>query len=179
MPCQVDVPAADGVSIVFLHIACGSNHCLSVDNKGTLFAWGCGSYGKLGHGDVESRFVPTRVAALEGARVQYCCSACLLPIHLLVLLAPHSCCAGVSITLAAGGTHHSAAVTDGGLVYTWGCASSGGFILNLNWVLRNTSLFRMTRCRPTWPPAHLPTSRRRTENPFCSVCAVSASRKNV
>ena len=33
--------------------------------------------------------------------------------------------AGVLVTLAAGGTHHSAAVTDGGLVYTWGCASSG------------------------------------------------------
>lgn len=86
MPCQVDVPAADGVGTVFLHVACGSNHCLSVDNKGTLFAWGCGSYGKLGHGDAEARFVPTRVAALEGASASICCFACLLPIHPHVLL---------------------------------------------------------------------------------------------
>ena len=69
MPCRVDVPPDQGVDVQFVHVACGSNHSISVDNKGALFAWGCGSYGKLGHGDSDARYVPTRVTALEGAAV--------------------------------------------------------------------------------------------------------------
>jgi hypothetical protein len=37
-----------------------------------LFTWGCGSHGKLGHGDCDSRYVPTRVAALTGAAAACC-----------------------------------------------------------------------------------------------------------
>jgi alpha-tubulin suppressor-like RCC1 family protein len=67
MPCLIELPECDGAGSVFQQVACGSNHTLSVDNKGSLFTWGCGSHGKLGHGDMDSRYVPTRVVALAGA----------------------------------------------------------------------------------------------------------------
>lgn len=37
-------------------IACGGLHSLACTNDGTLYSWGCGLYGSLGHGD---RFTPT------------------------------------------------------------------------------------------------------------------------
>jgi alpha-tubulin suppressor-like RCC1 family protein len=136
MPCLIELPVCEeGAGSVFQQVACGSNHTLSVDNKGCLFTWGCGSHGKLGHGDMDARYVPTRVVALAGARAEF---------YLLQLLVAATCaavtnhCTGVLVTLAAGGTHHSAAVTDGGLVYTWGCASSG----NWSFISLGTSRFK-------------------------------------
>lgn len=92
MPCRVDVPIDEGVDTVFVRVACGSNHSLSIDDKGALFAWGCGSHGKLGHGDSNARYVPTRVAALEGASNSTVRLStfdyCLLRVGLLLLLPP-------------------------------------------------------------------------------------------
>ena len=65
----------------------------------------------------------------------------LLPVTLSVSTAASNCEAGVSVKLAAGGTHHSAAVTDGGLVYTWGCASSGYLGVSCN-----ISHLKITHC---------------------------------
>lgn len=62
----------------------------------------------------------------------FCLMFQLLPVSLSVSTAASNCEAGVSVNLAAGGTHHSAAVTDGGLVYTWGCASSGHLGVSCN-----------------------------------------------
>lgn len=42
-------------------IAAGERHVLAVDNHGRLFSWGCGTSGRLGHGDFEDRFVPELV----------------------------------------------------------------------------------------------------------------------
>jgi hypothetical protein len=70
-------------------VACGSNHSLSIDDKGALFAWGCGSHGKLGHGDSDARYVPTRVAALEGSIVRLSAfDYCQLRVGLVLLLPP-------------------------------------------------------------------------------------------
>lgn len=72
-----------------MSVACGSNHSLSIDDKGALFTWGCGSHGKLGHGDSESRFVPTRVAALEGSTAPLnAFDYCQLRVGLVLLLPP-------------------------------------------------------------------------------------------
>ncbi len=37
--------------------------------NGEVFTFGCGTEGRLGHGDEHSRFGPTRVEALNGIRV--------------------------------------------------------------------------------------------------------------
>jgi hypothetical protein len=81
MPCLIELPVCEeGAGSVFQQVACGSNHTLSIDNKGGLFTWGCGSHGKLGHGDMDARYVPTRVVALAGATAEFLSPAatCLL-----------------------------------------------------------------------------------------------------
>ncbi|KAL1519450.1 hypothetical protein AB1Y20_022972 [Prymnesium parvum] len=46
-------------------VACGSRHTLALSAGGTLYSWGWGVYGQLGHGDVRSRHTPTPVVTLE------------------------------------------------------------------------------------------------------------------
>jgi hypothetical protein len=67
---------------------------MAVDDKGRLWACGDGSYGQLGLGDTAHRLVPTRVNPQHFAR------------------AP--------ISVVAAGNFHSAVVTTGGALYTWG-----------------------------------------------------------
>ena len=52
-------------------VAAGELHSLAVTESGTLYAWGDGDYGKLGHGDEENQLLPKRVAGLHGV----CCVA--------------------------------------------------------------------------------------------------------
>ena len=73
-------------------IACGWDHCLALDNRGRVRSWGSGQNGKLGKGDEDSVSVPSFVTALDGVCV-------------------------VSISA---GCEHSAAVSDEGLMYSWG-----------------------------------------------------------
>ena len=48
-----------GEDLRVCHIACGWDHSLAVTRTGTLYTWGAGQYGKLGHGDeVVDFFVP-------------------------------------------------------------------------------------------------------------------------
>lgn len=46
-------------------VACGSFHTLAVNDSGEVYSWGVGEKGQLGHGDLESRKVPTQVVALQ------------------------------------------------------------------------------------------------------------------
>jgi AGZA family xanthine/uracil permease-like MFS transporter len=46
-------------------VACGSRHTLALDDQGTLFSWGWGAYGQLGHGSVSGCLVPTEVEELD------------------------------------------------------------------------------------------------------------------
>jgi len=43
--------------------AAGSRHSTALTENGALWTWGRGNEGRLGHGDLENRLVPTRVAA--------------------------------------------------------------------------------------------------------------------
>ena len=73
-------------------IVCGWDHCLALDNRGKVRSWGSGQNGKLGRGSEESVSVPSLITALSG----------------------------VFIVSISAGCEHSAAVTDEGVIYTWG-----------------------------------------------------------
>jgi hypothetical protein len=79
--------------------ACGKAHTLVVTEDGGLWACGAGGYGRLGLNDDEDRRVFERVGAgaFGGARV----------------------------VAAVAGYEHSAAVTEDGALWTWGCGGDG------------------------------------------------------
>ncbi|CBJ27252.1 conserved unknown protein [Ectocarpus siliculosus] len=76
-------------------ITSGWDHCMAVTHDGTLFTWGSGRYGQLGHEDAGPRHTPTRVAFFATP-------------------------AGGRIRSATGGRTYSAAVTVDGRVFKWG-----------------------------------------------------------
>ena len=78
-------------------VAAGRWHSLAVCERGGLYSWGNGGFGRLGHGDEESLHVPARVAALR---------------HTVV-------------TSVAAGTNHTLAVASGGALYSWGLGARG------------------------------------------------------
>ena len=49
----------DGESVVM--VAAGIKHTACVTSQGTLWTWGAGGWGQLGHGDEESRQRPARI----------------------------------------------------------------------------------------------------------------------
>lgn len=77
-------------------VSCGYLHTIAVTADGRLYSWGGNRHGQLGHGTTSNELLPREMASLEGKQVR----------------------------LVACGYFHSAAVTDEGHVYTWGC---GGF----------------------------------------------------
>jgi alpha-tubulin suppressor-like RCC1 family protein len=74
-----------------------TTHTLCCAEDGRLFSFGSNTCGQLGHGDRQPQPLPKQVDALAGLRV----------------------------VAVAAGEHHSAAVTDGGQVFTWGRAEGG------------------------------------------------------
>ena len=42
-------------------IACGSSHSAAITSAGELYTWGCGEYGRLGHGDNVTQLRPKQV----------------------------------------------------------------------------------------------------------------------
>ncbi|XP_014251481.1 E3 ubiquitin-protein ligase HERC2 isoform X1 [Cimex lectularius] len=87
------------LSHTIVKIACGSSYSAAVTDKGELFTWGRGNYGRLGHGSSEDVAVPTIVSALKG-------------LHIVDI----ACGSGDAQTLA---------VTEAGLVYSWGDGDYG------------------------------------------------------
>jgi len=74
-------------------VAAGFALCLALSAEGCVFSWGCGSNGRLGHGDSNNRETPTRIASLE-------------------------CIESIS----AGASSVSGAIDDRGRLFTWGWA---------------------------------------------------------
>ena len=81
-------------------VACGPYHNVALDSSGAAFVWGDNRKGQLGLGDLDSRFMPVRLGAT---------------------LVDNNALMQVSA-----GTEHCAAVTQGGLLYTWGRCQAGG-----------------------------------------------------
>jgi len=78
-------------------ISCGGFHTAVCTEDGTMFTFGGGEHGQLGHGDKVNKVTPTLVQALEGN----------------------------FITQITCGWSHSVALTKGGKVFTWGNGDHG------------------------------------------------------
>ncbi|GMF10820.1 unnamed protein product [Phytophthora lilii] len=79
-----------------VELSCGMYHTLAL-SAGRVYSWGIGDDGRLGHGDHDSRLVPTLVNSLKGTSVA---------------------------AIACGGSH-SGVVAANGDVFTWGSDSLG------------------------------------------------------
>jgi alpha-tubulin suppressor-like RCC1 family protein len=90
-PERVAFPAAAKV----WRVSCGQDHFAAVDRGGTLYTWGLGGGGRLGHGSEQDEEAPW--AALTGQRV-----------------AMVSC-----------GAYHTTVVTKEGQLWTWGDGEDG------------------------------------------------------
>ncbi|KAA8492278.1 Ultraviolet-B receptor UVR8 [Porphyridium purpureum] len=79
-------------------IACGDRHSFAITRNGEVFGWGSNEYGQLGTGKKGDVFtLPTQIKGLMGLVIQTVSS----------------------------GDRFSAALTNLGSVYTWGCGSDG------------------------------------------------------
>uniref|UniRef100_A0A8D0E7I3 RCC1 domain-containing protein 1 n=1 Tax=Salvator merianae TaxID=96440 RepID=A0A8D0E7I3_SALMN len=82
-------------------LALGHEHAVLLVTAGTVFAWGSGRHGQLGHGDLEGHAEPQPVEALQGLPQEQ---------------------------VAAGGWH-SASISETGDLYVWGWNESGQLAL--------------------------------------------------
>mmetsp|Transcript_67455 Transcript_67455/g.161835 ORF Transcript_67455/g.161835 Transcript_67455/m.161835 type:complete len:689 (-) Transcript_67455:55-2121(-) len=84
-------------SVDVRHVACSGHYSCAVAESGELYTWGYGKDGSLGHGDTKDALMPKAVRALQSKIVR-------------------------SLSCA---EHHIAAVTDSGVLYTWGNGQNG------------------------------------------------------
>ena len=95
-----------------LRAAAGRNHTVAVTNDGSMFSWGRAVSGQLGHGEAAGAGATRRVIdadLVEPKKVQPVNSAPELP-----KFASVDC-----------GEHFTAAISHGGILYTWGCEHNG------------------------------------------------------
>ncbi|KAL5229142.1 hypothetical protein ABZP36_017407 [Zizania latifolia] len=67
LPCLVEEIMGEHV----VQVACGSYHVAVLTIKSEVFTWGKGANGRLGHGDIEDRKIPTLVEALRDRSVRH------------------------------------------------------------------------------------------------------------
>ncbi|KAF0893604.1 hypothetical protein E2562_028018 [Oryza meyeriana var. granulata] len=67
IPCLVEEIMGENV----VQVACGSYHVAVLTIKSEVFTWGKGANGRLGHGDIEDRKIPTLVEALKDRSVRH------------------------------------------------------------------------------------------------------------
>jgi alpha-tubulin suppressor-like RCC1 family protein len=96
-PRRVPAAAFNGERVVM--VATGGAHTVALSEAGHVFTWGYGRYGRLGHGDEETQRAPRQV---EPGRF-----------------------GGEKVVFVAAGVNHTAAVTAGGRLYTWGRGDNG------------------------------------------------------
>ena len=83
-------------------VAAGWEHSVAVTEEGDVFTWGYGGVGRLGHSDTSNRWLPTKVAAEHFGTHRH-----------------------ERIVMVAAGKAHTAAVGEGGSLFTWGCGIDG------------------------------------------------------
>lgn len=81
------------------NIACGMYYSMSIHSDGTAYSWGCGNSGRLGHGDESSVEAPKLIEYFKENDITIMVIKC--------------------------GDTHSAAISSGKELYTWGCGNNG------------------------------------------------------
>ncbi|XP_018562377.1 E3 ubiquitin-protein ligase HERC2 isoform X2 [Anoplophora glabripennis] len=82
-----------------IDIECGATYSAAVSANGSLYTWGRGNYGRLGHGTFEDCAIPTMVAGLSGQHI---------------------------VKVACGsGDAHTLCITSQGKLYSWGDGDYG------------------------------------------------------
>jgi len=88
----------EGLRSVHVHrVVCGGHHSCAVSESGEVYTWGCGRDGQLGHGDTKDVYTPKPVRALQSKLIR-------------------------NVSCA---EHHVAAVSESGVLYTWGKGQNG------------------------------------------------------
>jgi alpha-tubulin suppressor-like RCC1 family protein len=127
-------------------VAVGSSYTLVTTEAGAVFSFGTGARGRLGHGDNNSQVLPKRIEALDGvcvATVAVGMCHCLaltacgrvfwwgarikstteFELQLLPQLMDSTAFGGGRVRRIAANIHTAYAVTDAGVLFTWGCDS--------------------------------------------------------
>lgn len=84
-------------SVHVRHVACSGHYSCAVSESGEVYTWGCGKDGQLGHGEMKDTYTPKAVRSLQSKLIRH-------------------------VSLA---EHHAAAVSEGGVLYTWGKGQNG------------------------------------------------------
>ena len=96
-PLERRAACAAGSATVRRLCAPGLCHSLALTTDGAVWSWGVGSYGKLGHGDLQGQLLPKKVEAFAGQRV----------------------------VAVSAGSQHSLAIPADGAVWSWGWGVCG------------------------------------------------------
>ena len=78
-------------------MSAGGAYSLAVTADGSVWSWGIGGFGQLGHGHTQNQLLPREIAALAGQRV----------------------------VAVSAGERHSLALTADGAVFAWGNGEHG------------------------------------------------------
>ncbi|CAK9207626.1 unnamed protein product [Sphagnum troendelagicum] len=110
-------------------ITCGSDHTTAYSNlTKTLYSWGWGDFGRLGHGNLIDLFIPHPVRALNGLEIKHMAcgdSHCIVLTSNGEVLRPCKVQALERVTQVSCGWRHTVALTDRGNIYSWGRGTSG------------------------------------------------------
>ena len=53
-----------------IQVSCGSSHTLALTDDNIAWSWGDGDYGKLGHGDTNTKTIPTKIEMLSSNQIK-------------------------------------------------------------------------------------------------------------
>merc|ERR1719461_1199390 len=94
---KIKTPTRIQLPSVAVYVSCGYNHTLVILKCGSIYSFGCGAWGQLGHGTNENIYTPKPILALKDKKIIKC----------------------------AGGGHHSVCVDVDGIVWTFGHGEYG------------------------------------------------------
>eukprot|EP00324_Dicrateria_rotunda_P011066 CAMPEP_0206174618 /NCGR_PEP_ID=MMETSP1474-20131121/52608_1 /ASSEMBLY_ACC=CAM_ASM_001110 /TAXON_ID=97495 /ORGANISM="Imantonia sp., Strain RCC918" /LENGTH=305 /DNA_ID=CAMNT_0053584287 /DNA_START=213 /DNA_END=1127 /DNA_ORIENTATION=+ len=63
-PTPIILPVSQEIQIT--QVAVGGRHCIALSKSGSVYSWGAGSSGQLGHGDTANNESPQKIEVLEG-----------------------------------------------------------------------------------------------------------------
>eukprot|EP00878_Enallax_costatus_P034396 GHUV01038130.1.p1 GENE.GHUV01038130.1~~GHUV01038130.1.p1 ORF type:complete len:576 (+),score=117.41 GHUV01038130.1:80-1807(+) len=94
--------------------AAGASHSLALASDGSLYSWGSGKFGQLGHSSLQAVYMIAAEQAIVLASPQK-----------IAVLEPANLKPWERITSIAAGAHHACAVTVGGTMLMFGCNTHG------------------------------------------------------